>query len=191
NIVANIPVEIARFGMERAGRVGPIPSNLILLFWGFWFIAFVVQMYLTAGHHIFMLRMVRGEPYQIGDLFSGGRFVVRMLGNNLVMFILVGLGMMACIVPGVIVLLMFWPFVYVLVDTDARGLEPLSRAKDITSGNWGAVFLLFLAFVGIQFAGAIACLVPLLLTTPFVVLLFAVAYCEMTGQRVASNENRA
>ena len=46
--------------------------------------------------------------------------------------------------------------------------------------------VLVLAVVGIQAVGLLACAVPLLLTTPFVFLLFAVAYCEMTGQRVAS-----
>jgi uncharacterized membrane protein len=48
------------------------------------------------------------------------------------------------------------------------------------------VFLLWLTTVGLVFLGALACCVGLLFTIPLSTLLFAVAYCRMTGQPTAS-----
>ncbi len=94
-------------------------------------------------------------------------------------------GMLLLIVPGVIAALMFWPFTYILVDTDAPGLDCLSRAREITQNTWGSVILLFLTSFGLSILGGLACCVGLIFTTPLAHLMFAVAYCRMTGQPTA------
>ena len=93
--------------------------------------------------------------------------------------------MVLCLIPGIIVALIFWPFGYVLADEDLPGIDCLSRAKEITDGNWGAVALIFLAGIGINILGALALCVGLLFTIPLTTLMWAVAYCQMTGQRTA------
>jgi len=142
-------------------------------------------MWLFAGLHIFLLKIARGEPAEISDVFSGGPYLWRMLGNTVVFGAIVTIGLCFCLAPGVILASMLWPFAYVLVDTDPPGLDALSRATDITKNNIGAGLLLALASFGISILGASACVVGLFFTTPFVLLLFAVAYCDMTGQPTA------
>jgi hypothetical protein len=145
----------------------------------------LIGMYLNLGQNILLLRIARGENAEFSDIFSGGKYFLRMVGNSIVFGIVVGFGILLCVIPGIIFSLMYWPFAYVLVDTDARGLGPLERAKTITSGNWGAVFLLGLATIGLMFAGLLAVGVGLIFTIPFALVLFAVAYCRMTGQQTA------
>jgi len=97
------------------------------------------------------------------------------------------LGFIACVVPMVFVSLMFWPYLYVLVDTNARGLEPITRSREITRENWGSVFVLGLAAIGVNILGFLALCVGLIFTSPLTLLFFAVAYCRMTGQRTAAH----
>jgi uncharacterized membrane protein len=108
-----------------------------------------------------------------------------MIGNSLLFGLMVGLGFLACVVPGILLALTFWPFAYLLVDRDLPGLEPLSKAREITRPNWGSVFVLSLATIGINLLGLLACCVGLIFTSPLTLLMFAVAYCRMTGQRTA------
>lgn len=85
-----------------------------------------------------------------------------------------------CIIPGFLVLLMYWPFGFALVDTDAPGLQALRRAREVTQQNWTATFLVWLVSVGIQMAGAMVFYIGVLFTTPFVALMLAVAYQHMS-----------
>uniref|UniRef100_A0A7C2P3P9 Uncharacterized protein n=1 Tax=Schlesneria paludicola TaxID=360056 RepID=A0A7C2P3P9_9PLAN len=78
---------------------------------------------------------------------------------------------------------MFWPYVFVLVDEDPPGIECLSRSKDYTAQNWGAVFVLVLAAFAINLLGVCALGIGLIFTAPLTSLMMAVAYCKMSGQR--------
>jgi phage FluMu protein Com len=144
--------------------------------------AFVFQVFLWAGYSIFLLKVVRGQPAGISDLFAGGRYLLRALGNSILFTLMLAFGIVACIVPGVIVALMFWPFMFLLVDRDLRGIGPLKQSPTITKGNWGAAFLLYLVMLGLTLLGVLMCFVGVIFTAPLSVLLFAVAYCRMTGQ---------
>jgi len=93
------------------------------------------------------------------------------------------LGIVACIIPGIFVAMIFYPYVYTLVDEDAPGIECLSRARAASKDNLGAIFVLFIAAIGINVLGVLALCVGLVVTAPLTALMFAVAYCKMTGQR--------
>ena len=179
--IAQIPFMI----LDLAVQNGAFPMGLVavILYVTLGIPAIVFHMFMSAGQHVFLLKIVRGETARIGDLFSGGPYLLRMLGNTFLFAIMVGLGMCACWVPGILLSLMFWPYVYVLVDENPPGIDCLSRAKGLTDGTWGTVFLLFLAAFGIQILGMLACYVGLIFTSPLVLLLFATAYCAMAGHR--------
>lgn len=144
------------------------------------------QWFMQIGQALFLVRIARGEKAEIGHLFAGGPYYLRMCGASLIFTIVVGLGFVACIIPGVILSLMLWPYNYILVDRDPPGIECLTDSKEITDGNWGAVVLLALTAFGINLLGLVACGVGLIFTMPFTLLMFAVAYCGMTGQRTAA-----
>ncbi|HUQ72826.1 MAG TPA: hypothetical protein VM165_25080, partial [Planctomycetaceae bacterium] len=126
------------------------------------------------------------EPAAIGDLFSGGKYLWRMGGSTILFVLMVILGFVCLIIPGIIISLMFFPYQYVLVDEDPPGIDCLWRAKTYTDGNKGTIFLLFLAAFGINLLGACALIVGMVFTVPLTTLMMAVAYCKMTGQRTAA-----
>ncbi len=167
---------------SRRGEPNPI---VLLLLPILLIAAYLLIFYLAAGQHRLFLKVARGERASIGDIFSGGPYFLRFLGNAILFGIAAEIGMFLCIAPGVIVILMLWPFAYVLVDTDASGIGCLTEAKRLTQGNWGAAFLLGLINFGLVLLGELACGIGVLFTAPLGTLLFAVAYCRMTGQRTA------
>jgi uncharacterized membrane protein len=74
---------------------------------------------------------------------------------------------------------------YLIVDRDLAVIESLRRSTELTSGNYGATFLLGLAFFGMVLVGVLALCVGVIFAVPLGSLMFAVAYCLMSGQTVA------
>jgi uncharacterized membrane protein len=145
---------------------------------------FVLNCYLQAGYTRLLVKIVRGENADVAEVFLGRRFFWRVVGANLLFVLAFYAGLLLFLIPGFIVALMLWPFMYVIVDRDVGVFESFRRSREITSGNYLACIVLGLAAIGAQLLGLIACFVGLVFTTPFVLLIFAVAYCRMSGQPV-------
>lgn len=174
------------FGMMRAAGGGPNAVGILVATYGisllFMLVNFAVNSYLAAGLHVALLKLGRGERAELGDLFTGGRFFWRFFWGNLLFTIMLYVGLLLLIVPGIIVALMFWPFLYVIVDRNVGVIESLRQSRELTTGNYLAPFVLFLAGMGIGLAGLLALCIGLFPAIPFVALIFAVAYCGMSGQ---------
>ena len=128
------------------------------------------------------LKVVREEPARLNDLFSGGRYWFRMILNTIPFSIMVTLGFIACIVPGWYLAAVYFPYVAVLVDEDRTGLQSLSRAKELTQGNLGSMFIIVLMTLLGIWLGSWICHLVTLITIPMVSIMNAVAYVRMTYQ---------
>lgn len=148
-------------------------------------VATAVQSYLTAGYNIFLLKSVRGERPEFSDLFSGGPYFLRMLTNLIVFNVLVIGGSLLCYVPGVLLMLMLWPYAFVVVDENRRGLKSLRRAKELMAGNWGPVFVLMLVLGLVCYGAANICPIAGLFAYPWMMVMTATIYCRLTEQRTA------
>ena len=146
-----------------------------------------IQVFLQCGFTLFLVNVARGRRAEIGDIFAGGRFFLRMLGSYILFLLGLYIGLALCIVPGIIFALMFWPYAYLIVDQDLGAMESLRRAKEITDGSWGAVFLIGLLAFLITLAGLAACGIGLLFAIPLTSMMMAVAYCRLAGLRTAAD----
>lgn len=151
---------------------------------------FATTCFFEGGYHVLLLKIARGERAEITDMFSGARFFWRIFFANLLFTLMVYVGLVLLIVPGIIVSLMFWPFMYVIVDRDVGIIESFRRSRELTSGNYVASIVLGLAAAGAYLAGLFACCVGVIFSMPFALFTFAVAYCAMSGQAVAVSRRR-
>ena len=87
------------------------------------------------------LAVARGAPAEMGMLFSGGPYFFRVLGAAILFWTLVIVGLALFIVPGIYVLLTYWPYKYFLVDTDCSVSESFRAGAAIHA--WSS--LVFLA----------------------------------------------
>jgi len=147
--------------------------------------SYLVGWFLNIGVTKVLYKVARGKETSIGEIFSGSPYFMKMIGATIVFGIMIAIGSLLCVVPGVLVMLMFWPYTFVLVDENPDGINCLWRAKEITQGNWGSAFVLFLAAFAICLVGLLAFCVGIIFAAPLAQLTFAVAYCHMTGQRTA------
>jgi len=145
-------------------------------------IANILQLYLGIGAAQINLKLARRQPAEYGDLFGGIGLFLPVLGGLIIAYFGFVLGLVCLIVPGILMMLAFWPFYYLIIDRKAGVIESFSVASRITNGNWGSSFLLWLMSVGIILLGCAAMCVGILFAAPLVGMMFAVAYLMMSGQ---------
>lgn len=170
----------------------------------------VLQIWLTCGQTIALLKVAKGEHAIFGDLFQGGPYFLRYLGATLIY--LLGFGailgvclapaglihlanggegmlatMVALVVGGLfsVVFLIYYSvrlsqYPYVVIDRDAGAWEAIRESIELTRSD---VFeLTGLMFIGgvIAMSGILACGVGVFFTVPLSMLLFACTYVALT-----------
>ncbi len=141
------------------------------------------SIWLSIGMYQFALKIVRGQTAGVGDLFGGGRYFWRAVLCSVVLGLAMLGGLLLFIVPGFIVILIYWPFLYVLVDRDLPGLQSLSQAAKITSGNKWALCGLLLVCAFINLCGLLALGVGMFISLPYVFVVTTLAYDRISGIR--------
>jgi len=179
-VVALVMPAVAQGGGEAAAIVGGLmmvvmfPLLMLLVIW------------IQVGMTIFYLKLARGQPAEVRDIFSGGPYLLPYLGVSILLGLMVTAGMLACVVPGVLLALMFYPCTYLVIDRDASVGESFGLARQATEGNKMSLFLLMLVAMGISMiAGFVPCGIGHLFAMPLMMLIYVVAYLSMTGQPTA------
>lgn len=102
-------------------------------------------------------------------------FIPYLLGSLLFSAILF-VGILLLVAPGVWFAVKYQFMPYLIIDKGMEPVEALKAAGEITKGFWLDLFLFVLCIVGINFLGALAFGLGLLLTVPITLLAHAWVY---------------
>jgi len=118
---------------------------------------------------------------KINDLWAPEYFW-RYLFATVLVGIIVLLGFILLIVPGIIamVTLMFTP--YLVVDRNMGPIEAMKKSRDLTKGHRWKLLLLIIIIALLNLAGSLAFLVGLLITIPISIIAIAHAYRTLEKQ---------
>ncbi|HIM29697.1 MAG TPA: hypothetical protein EYG57_09070 [Planctomycetes bacterium] len=141
-----------------------------------------IQVYFMMGLMTISLASARGQQVELGMIFYRADNTMGALGAILLFMFLIFLAVLACIIPGILVALFFWPFYFLVVDKRVGIGETFSMARVITTGNSGATILLWLASIGIMIVGLLACCVGVIFAYPLTQVMWATGYLMMSGQ---------
>jgi hypothetical protein len=141
-----------------------------------------VNIFLGIGQAQISLKVARGQHAEFPELFQGGPRFLPVLGGSILFGLAVFAGFALCIVPGIMLCLMFWPFYYVLVEGRTQIMDSFTMAREITRGNALTTFVLWLCSAGIMILGFLALCVGIFLAAPLVSVIWATAYLMMSGQ---------
>gem|GEM_PF-1228251 len=134
---------------------------------------------LNAGMLRVHEKLVRDEPTSFGDMFLPLTEVTKIVGLTIVLGGLYVLGALACFVPGVIVLIMYWPAVFLIHDEDCGVFESLRRARKLTDHNWLNSFLIGLIYTAISSSGAMLFYIGMIVTIPLSYVVLAASYVTL------------
>jgi uncharacterized membrane protein len=144
-------------------------------------VGWIFATYLQAGLIQIWIAAAHGKTANFGDLFSGRGFLP-LLGANLLTGLAVGVGMLFCLVPGIILALGFWMAPYFVVDAEMGPIRAMEASWQATGGHKGTLFLFFIASFFVALAGILACGVGVLVASPVISVGMAIIYTRLTGQ---------
>lgn len=146
----------------------------------------IFTVFLALGLGRIGLNLVSGKEVSVGMLFGQGDKLVRAVLASLLFGIMVGIGCLLLIVPGIYIALRYGQYMMAIVDRDMGIMDAFSYSSSITTNNRVNLFVFWLLVMLICFAGILACCVGMLVAIPIVWMASMVAYRWMQyGHRAA------
>ena len=131
------------------------------------------------------LDAVDGRPVSIGGMFEGWD-KLQILIAAVVVNILVFVGFLLIIIPGLIVLFLTWFANYFIVDSGKSAFEAISAGASFASKHIGPLPLTGLLAIITNIVGACLCGVGLFVTLPVTIIMAAVAFRQLQGRGVVT-----
>ena len=147
-------------------------------------IGWIVGLLLAFGLIRATIAITQGEKPEVAMLFQTDGFGPYILAS-IVFGIAVFVGLILCIIPGLIFAVVYHFYGYVLVENPSTGaMDSLKKAADISRGHRWELFGLFIVLLLINIVGLIACLVGVIFTAGISAVAVAYAYRSLSGQSV-------
>ncbi|MDX2150526.1 MAG: zinc-ribbon domain-containing protein [Bryobacteraceae bacterium] len=144
-------------------------------------IPIVLQGPLLAGFHIAAGGRLLGRRTDINDFFKGFNYFVPTLVASIVIAVFVSLGMILCIVPGLVLAAMY-QFTYLFIVDKKMDFWPAMQASHAVVKQDYFGFTIFTVVLGLlNLLGIIACIVGVLITIPISWAAITVAYRDLVG----------
>lgn len=141
----------------------------------------VLTLFLEIGFIKIILKLVDGQKAEINELWAYPQYLLRMIGASIVYGIIVGVGLILLVVPGIYLAIRLQFYSYYIVDKNAGAMDSLRMSWKATDKNVINIFLFELLIVGINILGAIALLVGLLVTIPVSFVAVTLLYRKLSS----------
>lgn len=149
-------------------------------------VTFIIGGAIQVGIWRALLGAIDGRPPRVGMMFEGfDRFGDAFLAY-IVTTILVGLGLIFLIVPGIILAVM-WVFTFpVLAENRFSFWEAMQRSAVLTEGYRWRIFLLCLACIPVALLGLVAFCIGIFVAIPVCMAAFGFAYRWLLAKKGAA-----
>jgi uncharacterized membrane protein len=136
---------------------------------------------LTAG----FLKVADGQPVTLASFLTPNRFGA-MLGLQVLIMAAAAVGMLLCIVPGILVVFFTLLAPLVLLDRGLPVIEAIKTSVSLVKANIVPVLLMYLIGAALGTVGQLACLIGLFVAIPVSYLYQVYVYRAISGRPVAA-----
>jgi uncharacterized membrane protein len=148
-------------------------------------LSLVIGSYMAGGICNVSLKAARGQPAAVGDVFAGGRYFVQFLVAMILFSIAYAIGLVLCVVPGVIVGLGLCLYGSIIVDQDVSGVDALKKSWEMTKGHRVNLLIFGIICFFVYLAGFLACVFgAFLVSVPVIAVALAWIYLRIKGEAV-------
>ncbi len=144
-------------------------------------VSFVLGIIIQSGFIALALHAIDGALPRFSDLFSQFSVFWRYVGASILYGLLLFVGFLLLIVPGIywMITYAFWP--YFLVDKKVSIIESFKMSAQATKGHKWSLLLLYVFIIALNILGLCVFFVGVLVTAPMTALMLAYAYRKLTN----------
>jgi uncharacterized membrane protein len=144
-------------------------------------VSYVVSAPLILGNFIVAARLLHGHTPQFGDFFAGFYFFWPLFLVSLVSSILIAIGMILLIIPGIYLIVSYLFASCLVIDRRLDFWPAMELSRRTVTPLWFGFFAFLLLLIGINLAGALLLGLGLLATVPISFCALTVAYSDLFG----------
>jgi uncharacterized membrane protein len=160
------------------GLLGTLVSMIFAIVGFIW--SYLIQAAFARGG----LALTEGRPLVVGELLSLKKLGTIILAG-IILSILTFIGLLLCIIPGLIVAFLGAFFVYFILDQNMGAWQSIMASFNFVKENVGNLLLLLILSWIILFVGALLCGIGLIVAVPVTVIAQTYAYKVLRGAPVA------
>jgi uncharacterized membrane protein len=127
------------------------------------------------------LAILDGRPINSESLLPSGSTLIAYIIASLVFSLMVAVGLVLLIIPGLIVAVVFGLYGWALVDKDLAPMEALRESSRLTRGHRWQLVLFALAAIGLNFLGLLALIIGVLITSAVTLIAAGHVYRQLDG----------
>ncbi len=143
------------------------------------------QYFLVAGLLRISLMIVDAGQTSINDLFSGGPVFVPYVLGSILFSVIVAVGLLLLVVPGIIAMIMLGYYGFLIIDKGLGPVEALKASAVLTEGvRWKLLGFSFVLTL-LNALGAVLVGLGLFVTIPVSVVATAFVYRQLLSQTAA------
>ncbi len=136
---------------------------------------------IMGGMIMLIFTALRGRTPEFNELFAGFKQFVPLMLVNLVRSILILIGLVLCLLPGLYLGIAYLFSMFLVIDKKAEFWPALETSRKLIHKHWFGFFLFMLALTGINILGMLALCVGLLVTGPLTMCALCAAYEDIVG----------
>ncbi len=133
-------------------------------------IALLLSTWMTCGYFTLMLSYHRGQKLPLSTIFTSVKQYWNVLGASILLGIIIGVGIMFLIVPGIFLALMYQFTIPLIIDKNLGIIDAMKRSAALAKGRKLSLLGFDVALLGIVILGAICLGVGLLVAMPVALL---------------------
>ena len=189
-LLVMVIVGVINNGANIVTRIVGEDSVAVIMFASLAF--FVVSLLVQVGLITILLKLVRGQHAEFGDLFSGAnRLFPYFLGCLLYGLIVLG-GLLLLIIPGIIWGIRFQFYSYYIIDKGLGPMDALKASWHTTKGVSWTLFLFGIVSGLINILGVLLLFIGLLATIPITSIAYSYIYERLArGSKEAAASSTA
>ena len=149
------------------------------------FIGLALAFIIGRGLIRIVLDLCDGKPVEAGKLFDFSNIGPYAIAAILYS-VIVGVGYMLCVIPGIIAAVLLWFWAFAQVDGDRAPVDALKASYELVMARPGEVILFIIVANLVNFAGSLLCGIGLFVTIPVTMIASGYAWRTLNGRPVAT-----
>ncbi|HOX41234.1 MAG TPA: DUF975 family protein [bacterium] len=143
-------------------------------------IGLLLSAWMTAGYMKILLSYYDGKKLPFGELFKQLRYFWRVLGLTLLLGLVIGIGFILFVIPGIYLALRYQFALNFIIDKDLGIFEAMNESAKITKGVKLSLFWFMLAVLGVLILGVLVLGVGIFVAIPVVWLADVYLYKQLS-----------
>jgi len=136
---------------------------------------------MAAGLYMIAVKHSVGVKAQVSEIFQYYDKIIPIFVATIVMYILLAIGFILLIIPGIYLAVCFSYVLFLVVEKDMAPIEAIKTSRKVVHYQWFQQAGLLLLSGGVVILGALALLVGLVWAVPLAGLMLALVYRDVFG----------